>query len=145
MPDFQGLLSVTHSYLHDIDLSPLEAAYQFAHERHKDQLHASGDPYLRHLVDVATTLSSMHLDLVSIVAGLLHGTLRDNVATLEELEERFGPDVANIVHGATKITHVRYDSSLAHQAENIRRLFLAMSTDIRVLLLEEVHLVSREG
>ncbi len=135
MPDFQGLLSTTRSYLHDIDLSPLQAAYEFACERHRDQFHASGEPYLRHLVDVATTLSSMRLDLLSIVAGLLHGTLRDNVASKEELEARFGPDVANIVSGATKITNVRYDSSLTHQAENIRRLFLAMSADIRVLLL----------
>ncbi len=135
MPDFQGLLSVARSYLQDVDLSPLEAAYQFACERHKGRLHPSGEPYTRHLLDVATTLASMRLDLVSIIAGLLHGTIKENAATAEVLEQRFGPDVAGVVSGATKIIHVRYDSSLTHQAENIRRLFLAMSTDIRVLLV----------
>ena len=135
MPDFKGLISVARSYLHDVDLSPLQDAYQFACERHKGRLHPSGEPYTRHLLDVATTLASMRLDLVSIIAGLLHGTIKENVATAEELAQRFGPDLANIVSGATKITHVRYDSSLTHQAENIRRLFLAMSADIRVLLV----------
>ena len=78
----------------------------------------------------------MKLDLDTIVAGLLHGTLKENVATLEELEELFGNDVASIVNGSTRITNVHYNSQLAHQAENIRKLFLAMSADIRVLLVK---------
>ncbi|WP_417913817.1 RelA/SpoT family protein [Candidatus Electronema sp. JM] len=135
MPEFKTLLSVARSYLQDVDLSPLERAYTFACERHKEQLHLSGEPYKAHILDVATTIASMKLDMVTIAAGLLHGTIRHSRTTPEELAAQFGPEVANVVSGATKITNVRYDSSLAHQAENMRRLFLAMSADIRVLLV----------
>jgi GTP pyrophosphokinase len=86
-------------------------------------------------MEVATTLATMKLDLDTIVAGMLHGTLKENVATQGELEEQFGGDVARIVNGTTRITNVQYSSALAHQAENIRKLFLAMSADIRVLLV----------
>lgn len=135
MPDFKNLLSTARSYLQDVDLSPLERAYAFACERHKDQLHLSGELYVQHILNVATTIASMKLDVVSITAGLLHGVIRHGCAAQEELEAEFGPEVANIVSGATRITNVRYDSSLTHQAENIRRLFLAMGADIRVLLV----------
>jgi len=135
MPDFKSLTSVVRSYLQGVDLDPLERAYAFACERHKDQLHLSGELYVRHILDVATTIASMKLDMVTITAGLLHGTIRHGAATEAELEAQFGPEVANIVNGATRITNVRYDSSLTHQAENIRRLFLAMGADIRVLLV----------
>ncbi|RUM45062.1 MAG: bifunctional (p)ppGpp synthetase/guanosine-3',5'-bis(diphosphate) 3'-pyrophosphohydrolase [Desulfocapsa sp.] len=136
MPDFSGLLAITRSYLHGIDLQPLEDAYAFAEERHRGHVHAFGQPYIRHLLDVSATLASMKLDLDTIVAGMLHGVLKEHVATAEELEERFGRDVANIVDGTTKITNVHYNSRLAHQAENIRKLFLAMGADIRVLLVK---------
>jgi GTP diphosphokinase / guanosine-3',5'-bis(diphosphate) 3'-diphosphatase len=135
MPDFKNLLSVARSYLQDVDLSPLERAYAFACELHKDQLHLSGELYVRHILDVATTIASMKLDVVTITSGLLHGAIRHGQASQEELAAQFGPEVANIVSGATRITSVRYDSSLTHQAENIRRLFLAMGADIRVLLV----------
>lgn len=135
MPEFKTLHSVARSYLQDVDLSPLERAYAFACERHKDQLHLSGELYVRHILDVAITIASMKLDVVTITAGLLHGVIRHGYAAQEELAAQFGPEVANIVSGATRITNVRYDSSLTHQAENIRRLFLAMGSDIRVLLV----------
>jgi len=115
---------------------PLIRAYEFVRERHAGAIHSSGEPYIQHLVEVATTLASMKLDLATIIAGLLHGTLKENVATLEELEERFGKDVSSIVNGSTRITNVHYNSQLAHQAENIRKLFLAMSADIRVLVVK---------
>ena len=136
MSDIQGLLSVTGAYLQDVDLTPLTRAYEFVSERHAGTVHASGDSYTRHLIDVSTTLASMKLDLNAVVAGLLHGVLKEEVATLEELEELFGTDVASIVNGTTRITNVHYNSKLAHQAENIRKLFLAMSADIRVLLVK---------
>lgn len=135
MPEFKSLLSVARSYLQDVDLTPLEKAYQFACERHGRNSHVSGELYVQHLLDVATTIASMKLDVVTITAGLLHGVVRHGVATQEELVKCFGAEVANIVSGATRITTVRYDSSLTHQAENIRRLFLAMGSDIRVLLV----------
>jgi len=136
MSDFKGLFAITRGYLHGVDLKPLEDAYAFACERHQGHIHSSGDPYIQHLLDVSTTLASMKLDLDTVVSGLLHGTLKEEVATFAELEDRFGHDVANIVDGTTRITKVHYDSKLAHQAENIRKLFLAMGADIRVLLVK---------
>ena len=135
MSDFKGLYSVAASYLHESDLAPLEEAYAFARDRHAGKFHSCGDPYIQHLLEVASTLASMKLDRETIIAGLLHGVLKEHVATIAELEERFGQGVANIVDGATRITNVQYNSRLASQAENIRKLFLAMGADIRVLLV----------
>lgn len=135
MSDFKGLCSIATSYLHDIDLTPLATAYEFAADRHAGQSHACGEPYIEHLLAVSSTLAIMKLDRDTILAGLLHGVLKEGVASLVELEDLFGGDVANIVNGATRITNVQYNSKLANQAENIRKLFLAMGADIRVLLL----------
>lgn len=135
MSEIKGLLSITSGYMHDVDLEPLKRAYEFVCQRHAKALHRSGESYIQHLLEVATTLATMKLDLDTIVAGLLHGTLKENVADQDELTEMFGEDVAGIVSGTTRITSVQYSSALAHQAENIRKLFLAMSTDIRVLLV----------
>jgi GTP pyrophosphokinase len=134
MPDLQGLLTTASSYL-EADLGPLNRAHDFIKERLGRAVHPSGEPYVRHLLAVATTLASMKLDLDTIVAGLLHACLDEGVATPKELEEKFGKDVASIVNGATRITNVHYNSELIDQAENIRKLFLAMSADIRVLLV----------
>jgi len=136
MSDFKGLLSIASSHLHDVDLDPLTRAYEFVSDRHKSHRHASGAPYLDHLLKVASTLALMKLDLDTIVSGLLHGVLKEGVADFEEIEKQFGRDVANIVDGSTKITNVHYTSQLAHQAENIRKLFIAMGADIRVLLVK---------
>ncbi|XCN71199.1 MAG: bifunctional (p)ppGpp synthetase/guanosine-3',5'-bis(diphosphate) 3'-pyrophosphohydrolase [Candidatus Electrothrix aestuarii] len=138
MADFDELKKTASEYLSETDLSTLQDAYIFASERHKGLQHSSGKPYVNHLVDVANTVASMHLDLDTIISSLLHGVLKEGAASLEELEERFGPDVVNIVNGTTKITNVRYDSKMAYQAENIRKLFLAMGSDIRVLLVKLV-------
>ncbi len=135
MSDFKGLYSIAASYLQKSDLVPLTEAYEFARERHGGKFHACGDPYIQHLLAVAFTLASMKLDRETVIAGLLHGVLKENVATIAELERRFGQGVANIVDGATRITNVQYNSRLASQAENIRKLFLAMGADIRVLLV----------
>ena len=134
MPELQGLLTTASSYL-EVDLSPLTRAHGFIQERHDGTLHPSGEPFVNHLLAVATTLASMKLDLDTIVAGLLSASLDEGVATPKELEEKFGKDVANIVNGATRITNVQYNSELIDQAENIRKLFLAMSADIRVILV----------
>ena len=135
MVDIKQLFSLASAYLHEVDLAPLTRAYDFVTERHAGHMHESGEPYVDHLLEVASTLASMRLDLNTIVAGLLHGALKENVATREELVNLFGEEVANIVDGATRITNVRYNSQLAHQAENIRKLLLAIGSDIRVLLV----------
>lgn len=136
MSDIKPLLSLASAYLHEVDLTPLTRAYEFISERHAGQHYVTGEPYVDHLLAVASSLASMELDLETIVAGLLHGVIKENVATLEELKKHFGESVANIVNGATRITNVRYNSQLAHEAENIRKLLLAMGADIRVLLVK---------
>ncbi len=135
MTDFKVLYSIASGYLQGVDLSPLTFAYDFAAERHAGKRHACGDPYIHHLLEVASVLASMKLDRDTIISGLLHGVLKEGVASMSELEQQFGHDVANIVDGATRITNVQYNSRLTSQAENIRKLFLAMGADIRVLLV----------
>ena len=136
MSNIQHLLSLASAYLHGVDLAPLTRAYEFASERHAGQRYVTGEPYIEHLLVVASTLVSMKLDLDTIVAGLLHGVIKEEVATLDELKKQFGETVANIVNGASRITNVRYGSHLVHEAENLRKLLLAMGADIRVLLVK---------
>ncbi len=129
-----GLKLLAANYLHDVDLSPIDEAWELAVRVHSGAKHFSGEPYLIHALEVASTLASMHLDLDTILSGLLHGALKNGVA-FEELEKKFGRDVAYIVSGTTKITSVQYNNRLASQAENVRKMLLAMATDIRVLLV----------
>lgn len=129
-----GLKLLAANYLHDVDLSPIDEAWQIAVDAYRDGKHFSGEPYLIHTLEVAATLASMHLDLDTILAGLLHGALKNGVP-FEELQEKFGRDVAYIVSGTTKITSVQYNNRLASQAENVRKMLLAMAKDIRVLLV----------
>ncbi|WP_310600392.1 bifunctional (p)ppGpp synthetase/guanosine-3',5'-bis(diphosphate) 3'-pyrophosphohydrolase [Desulfobulbus sp.] len=136
MSDIKPLLSLASAYLTEIDLAPLTKAYEFICERHDGQRYVTGELYVDHLLAVASTLASMKLDLDTIVAGLLHGVIKEQVGTQDELKKKFGETVANIVNGASRITNVRYNSQLAHEAENIRKLLLAMGADIRVLLVK---------
>ncbi|MCI5147885.1 MAG: bifunctional (p)ppGpp synthetase/guanosine-3',5'-bis(diphosphate) 3'-pyrophosphohydrolase [Candidatus Electrothrix sp. MAN1_4] len=151
MVDFDELKHTASEYLSEDELCRLEDAYAFSLERQEHLHHSSGESYINHLLNVANTVASMHLDLATIIAALLHGVLKEDAASLEELGKKFGSDVANIVNGTTRITNVRYDSKMAYQAENIRKLFLAMGSDIRVLLvkladrLHDMLLLRREG
>ncbi|MBE0584214.1 MAG: bifunctional (p)ppGpp synthetase/guanosine-3',5'-bis(diphosphate) 3'-pyrophosphohydrolase, partial [Desulfofustis sp.] len=129
-----GLKLLAANYLHDVDLSPIDRAWELAVQVHRGGKHFSGEPYLIHVLEVASTLASMHLDLDTILAGLLHGSLKNGVR-FEDLEAQFGSDVAYIVSGTTKITNVQYNNKLTSQAENVRRMLLAMAKDIRVLLV----------
>ena len=129
-----GLKMLAANYLHDVDLTPIDEAWEIAVSVHSGGKHFSGEPYLIHALEVASTLASMHLDLDTILAGLLHGSLKNGVP-FETLEKKFGKDVAYIVQGTTKITNVQYNNRLASQAENVRKMLLAMAKDIRVLLV----------
>jgi len=132
-----GLKVLAANYLHDIDLSPIDRAWEMAEEVHQGGKHFSGEPYLIHALEVASTLASMHLDLDTILSGLLHGVLKNGISVVE-LEEQFGRDVAHIVSGMTKITSVTFNSKLTSQSESIRKMLLAMAADIRVLLVRLV-------
>ena len=133
----EGLKILTRSYLNGADLTAIDRAWELAVSVHGNRTHFSGTPYLDHALQVASTLASMHLDLDTIVSGLLHGVLKEGVE-LEDLRRDFGESVAGIVDGSTRIANVHYNSKLKHQAENVRKMLLAISSDIRVLLVKLV-------
>src|ERR671939_1538588 len=103
---------------------------------HGAQLRASGDPYFSHPIEVAGLLAQMKLDGASIITGLLHDTVEDTVATLDDIERLFGPEIGRLVDGVTKLSRIELQSDQTKQAENFRKLVLAMSEDIRVLLVK---------
>ena len=119
------------------DLDLVEKAYKLAYEAHKEQKRKSGEPYIIHPVCVALILADLELDIESIVAGLLHDVVEDTVVTQEELEKEFGSEVALLVDGVTKLTKLNYSADKVElQAENLRKMFLAMAKDIRVILIK---------
>lgn len=130
------LVDLVKSYDPDADEDALNRAYVFAMKKHGSQLRTSGDPYYSHPVEVAGILTKFKLDSVSIIAGLLHDTVEDTDTTVEEVRELFGDQVAQIVDGLTKLAKIEQKSANNKQAENFRKLLLAMSEDIRVLLIK---------
>lgn len=124
------------AYDPNADEDLLNRAYVFSMKAHGSQMRASGDPYFSHPLEVASLLVDLRLDCYSIVTALLHDTVEDTLATLEEIQALFGPEVAKLVNGVTKISLLELQSEKTQQAENFRKLVLAMSTDIRVLLVK---------
>ena len=130
------LVEMVKSYDPDMDEMILNQAYVFSMKAHGTQKRASGDPYFSHPLEVAGILTGMQLDCDTIVTALLHDTIEDTVATYEQIEELFGTNIARMVDGVTKLSELEYTSETLKQAENFRKLLLAMSTDIRVLLVK---------
>lgn len=130
------LVDLVKSYDPDADEDALNRAYVFAMKKHGAQLRASGDPYYSHPVEVAGILTKFKLDSASIIAGLLHDTVEDTDTTVEEIRSLFGEQVAQLVDGLTKLAMIELKSKDDKQAENFRKLLLAMSEDIRVLLIK---------
>ena len=120
----------------DANQSLIEKAYFFALEAHKSQKRYSGDPYISHPVKVAEILTNLKLDTATIITGLLHDTVEDTPASMEELKKIFGNEIASLVDGVTKISKMKTHSYVKNQAENFRKLILAVSKDIRVLLVK---------
>jgi len=118
------------------DINLIEKAYVYSAKVHKGQVRLSGEPYLTHPLEVAGILANMKMDEVTVAAGLLHDALEDTLATLEDIEYLFGKEVATIVDGVTKISKIHFLSKEEQQAENIRKMILAMATDIRVLFVK---------
>src|SRR5690554_4347643 len=114
----------------------LERAYRFAVNAHQGQKRFSGELYITHPLGVATILAELELDLDTIVAGLLHDVVEDTEVTLEEIENEFGSEIAQLVDGVTKLSKLEYKSKEERQAENLRKMFMAMAKDIRVLLIK---------
>ena len=124
------------SYYPETDLSIIDQAYVYSAQVHAGQVRLSGEPYLSHPLEVANILADMKLDTISIVAGLLHDVIEDTHATEEDIEKLFGPQVLRIVMGVTKISTLPFSGARARQAENIRKMLLAMADDIRVILIK---------
>lgn len=123
-------------YNQEADFDLLDRAYIFSAKVHDGQVRLSGEPYLSHPLEVAGILADMRLDVVSVAAGLLHDVIEDTHATEKEITEFFGPDVRHIVAGVTKLSTLTFSSAQARQAENIRKMLLAMADDIRVILIK---------
>ena len=130
------LLDQVQSYQPDADLGLVRKAYEFSAKAHEGQTRRSGEPYVKHPVAVAGVLTSLKTDVTAIVAGLLHDTLEDTVATTGELEREFGKDVVHLVDGVTKIGKITFKSSEEKQAENFRKMVLSMADDIRVVIIK---------
>ena len=139
---YQDLISHVQKYHPSDDISLIEKAYKTAAEAHKDQVRKSGEPYISHPLCVAIILADLELDKETIAAGLLHDVVEDTIMTTEEIEKEFGPDVALLVDGVTKLENIplssgtETDARLEMQAENLRKMLLAMAKDIRVILIK---------
>ncbi len=133
----EDLIQKVKSYEPNVDRMALGEAYNFSMARHGTQLRASGAPYFSHPAEVAVILADLRLDVDSIITALLHDTVEDGVAELQEIENKFGPSVAKLVDGVTKLGKLELGrDTTIHQAENFRKLLLAISEDIRVLLVK---------
>ena len=140
---YQELIGRVHKYHPSDDISMIEKAYRTAAEAHKDQFRKSGEPYIVHPLNVAIILADLELDKETIIAGILHDVVEDTVMTEEDLKREFGDDVALLVDGVTKLEKIplsaggdQPDAKLEMQAENLRKMFLAMAKDIRVILIK---------
>ncbi len=142
---YKGLIDRVRKYHPSDDISLIEKAYQQAAEAHKDQLRKSGEPYIIHPLCVAIILADLEMDKETIAAGLLHDVVEDTICTKEEIEACFGADVALLVDGVTKLTALQLSTDntanktqeqLDMQAQNLRKMFLAMAKDIRVILIK---------
>jgi GTP pyrophosphokinase len=118
------------------DLDLIRAAWAFCQEQHEGQLRASGEPYIIHPLEVAQVLADLKMDATAIAGGLLHDAVEDTDVSTQEIERRFGEQVAHIVEGVTKLDKIKFASRVDHQAENIRKMLLAMVTDVRVVIIK---------
>ena len=134
---FADLIKEVRKYHPSEDYSVIEKAYKVAVAAHEGQLRKSGEPYIIHPINVALILAELELDKESIVAGLLHDVIEDTVMTYEDVKEQFGKEVADLVEGVTKVTQIDWGMDKEEvQAENLRKMFIAMAKDIRVILVK---------
>ena len=123
-------------YLHDTQILQVKRAYFFAEQAHYGQVRRSGEPYVTHPLAVARVLAGMHMDHQSLMAALLHDTIEDTGVTKDDISAQFGEEVAELVDGVSKLTHIEFDSLELKQAENFQKMALAMARDIRVILVK---------
>jgi guanosine-3',5'-bis(diphosphate) 3'-pyrophosphohydrolase len=133
---FEALLRHVQANRPSEDVSLIRKAWEFCVQHHEGQMRASGEPYIVHPLEVAEVLAEMKMDATAIAAGLLHDAVEDTPATSEEIESGFGDQVAHIVEGVTKIDKIQFANREDRQAENVRKMLLAMVTDVRVVLIK---------
>jgi len=133
---FNTLVQNIKKYNPSCDFSLIKKAFDIAYAAHSGQLRKSGEPYITHPLDVAIILSELELDSTSIVAGILHDVLEDTNYTMQQIKDEFGQEVAQLVDGVTKLNKISYSSKEELHVENLRKMFLAMAKDIRVILIK---------
>jgi guanosine-3',5'-bis(diphosphate) 3'-pyrophosphohydrolase len=136
VPSADGQGGSTAVAVTTVDRAKVERAFDFACERHADQVRQSGDEFITHPVGVAQVCAGMRLDTETLCAALLHDTVEDTTASLEEIGEEFGEEIAQLVDGVTKLTGITFESRDERQAENYRKMMVAMATDVRVILIK---------
>jgi len=132
----EQVIKMTSEYLNDEHVKMVEKAYHFAKAAHHDQYRKSGEPYIIHPIQVAGILADLEMDPATVAAGFLHDVVEDTEVSLEDLEEAFNSEVAMLVDGVTKLGKIKYKSQEEQQAENHRKMFVAMAQDIRVILIK---------
>lgn len=132
----EDLIKIVEKYMTKEEVAFVMKAYEYAKLMHKDQKRKSGEPYIIHPVNVAIILADLDMDVETIVSALLHDVVEDTPATYDDIKEMFSEDVAKIVDGVTKLNKLNYKSSEAFQAENLRKMILAMNNDIRVIIVK---------
>ena len=133
---FGRLKRTISTYFPDADLAPLDKAYAHSVKTHEGQLRSSGEPYIIHPIAVCQILADMRMDLDTIVTGVLHDTVEDTDTTLEDIKKEFGDTIAQLVDGVTKLSRISFKTSHEKQAENFRKMVLAMAKDLRVILVK---------
>src|SRR3990167_5455374 len=132
----EDITEAIHSYNPEANIDIIWKAYVYSAKVHRGQVRLSGEPYLSHPLEVAHILTKLKMDESCVAAGLLHDTIEDTISTLEELREHFGEEILSLVDGVTKISRIEFASSEEQQAENYRKMILAMAKDIRVILIK---------
>lgn len=132
----EDLFDKIRLYFPQADLKIVEKAYLFSEKAHEGQFRRSGEPYISHPLSVAGILADLHLDLDTIITGILHDTVEDTSVTLEDIRREFGETVAHLVDGVTKISQIKFRNSMEKQGENIRKMIIAMGKDVRVVLVK---------
>ena len=132
----ENLLEKIKENCNNVDISIVKSAYELATEAHNEQRRESGEPYVIHPIYVATILAEMGMDTSTIVAGLLHDVIEDTHYTYEDISEMFNEEIANLIQGVTKLEKIEYKTKEEQQADNVRKMLLAMAKDIRVIIIK---------
>lgn len=136
MENIKKLIKKVHTYNQDLNADLIKQAYEFAKLHHSEQFRASGEAFIQHPLEVALILAELEMDEATIVAALLHDILEDTDVSTKEVEAKFGTEIASLIEGVTKLSSIQFKNQRQHQAENLRKMFLAMAKDLRVVLIK---------